>query len=275
MIASCCNGEDWLRAEQWTESFTRWCQRSNIDTFAGACLVHQAEIFAIAGKLADAQDAIQRADPIIRLGAPWALGDAHRLMGDVHLARGELDEAERCYQQAYQHGWEPYPGYAELLHLRGRGEEAIRGLKRAASLTHWMAGERRARHLALAAQIAAMLGQREEARELLQALDNAPHMWVGAIAGQVDRARAELAWAEGQMDEAMRQLRRALQSLHRSGAVMETARIHLRLAELFACRGDPDAVKMELSAAEAMFQSAGAEGYLAQCRALRGTLSSP
>jgi DNA-binding winged helix-turn-helix (wHTH) protein len=276
IISGCCNGEDWQRAGQWTESFTRWCQRSNIDTFAGACLIHQAEIFAMSGKLDDARDAILRADPMVRLGAPWALGDAHRLMGDVHLARGELDEAERCYQQAYQHGWEPYPGYAELLHLRGRGEEAIRGLKRAASLTHWVAGERKARYLALATQIAAMLGQREEARELLQVLDDAPHMWeFGAIAGQVDRARAELAWAEGQMDEAMRQLLRALQSLHHSGAVMETARVHLRLAELFTCRGDPDAVNMELSAAEAMFHSAGAEGYLAQCHALRDTLSAP
>jgi DNA-binding winged helix-turn-helix (wHTH) protein len=276
IISSCCNGEDWQRAGQWTESFTRWCQRSNIDTFAGACLIHQAEIFAMSGKLEDARDAILRADPLLRLGAPWALGDAHRLMGDVHLARGELDEAEHAYQQAYQHGWEPYPGYAELLHLRGRSEEAIRGLKRAASLTHWVAGERKARHLALAAQLAAMSGQQAEARELLQSLDHTPHMWeFGAIAGQVDRAHAELAWAEGQLDEALQHLLRALQAFQHSGAVMETARIHLRLAELYACRNDPDAVRMELSAAEAAFRSAGAAGYLAQCHALRDTLPSP
>ena len=273
MIASCCNGDDWLRAGQWQESFTRWCQRSNIDTFAGACLIHQAEIFAMYGKLEDARDAILRADPLIRLGAPWALGDGHRLMGDVHLARGELDEAEHCYQLAYQHGWEPYPGYAELLHLRGRGDEAIRGLKRAASLTHWVAGERKARYLAHAAQIASMLGQPDEARELLQTLDRERRMWdLGALAGQVDRARAELAWSEGKMDEALRLLHRALDLLQRGGAVMEAARVHLRLAELLALQGDQGGVHLELTAAEAVFQAAGAEGYLVQCRSLRDTL---
>ena len=274
MIASCCNGEDWLRAGQWTESFTRWCQRSNIDTFAGACLIHQAEVFAISGKLADARDAILRADPIIRLGAPWALGDAHRLMGDVHLARGELEEAERSYQQAYQNGWEPYPGYAELLHLRGRGEEAIRGLKRAASLTHWVPGERKTRYLALAAQIAAMLGQPDEARELLKALDAQPRMETGAVAGQVELARAELSRSEGKTDEALHLLHRTLELFQKGGAVMEAARVHLRLAELLSHQGDYGAARMELSAAEGVFEKASAEAYLAQCRALRDSLTT-
>lgn len=275
MIASCCNGEDWLRAGQWQKSFTRWCQRSNIDTFAGPCLIHQAEVFAASARLEQARDALVRADPLILLGAPWALRDAHRLMGDVHLARGELEAAEHCYQQAYQHGWEPYPGYAELLHRSGRGEDAIRGLKRAATLTHWMPSERKARYLALAAQIAAELGQLDEARTLLQTLDGEPRRWeFGALAGHVDRARAELAWSEGKMEEAQHRLHRALGLLQNNGAVLEAARIHLRLAELSALQGYESAVHMELSTAEGVFQTAGAEGYLVQCRALRDTLST-
>lgn len=273
MISSCCNGEDWLRAGQWTESFMRWCQRSNIDTFAGACLIHQAEVFAIAGKLQHAQDAILRADPMLHLGAPWALGDAHRLMGDVHLARGELDEAEHRYHQACQHGWEPYPGYAELLYLRGRGEEAIRGLKRAATLTHWVPGERKARYLALAAQIAAELGQLDEARALLQTLADQPRMWEsGAVAGQVEYARAELAWAEGQSDQGLRLLHRALDLLQQRGAVMEAARTRLRLAERLAHQGDQGTANMELGAAEGVFKTSGAVGYLRQCGKLRDAL---
>lgn len=275
IIASCCNGEDWLRAGQWQKSFMRWCRRSNIDTFTGPCLIHQAEVFAVSAQLEQARDALVRADPLIRLGAPWALRDAHRLMGDVHLARGEWEAAEYCYQQAYQHGWEPYPGYAELLYQRGHGEDAIRGLKRAASLTHWVAGERKARYLALAAQIAAELGQLDEARTLLQTLDGEPRRWeFGALAGHVDRARAELAWSEGKMEEAQHRLHRALGLLQNNGAVLEAARIHLRLAELSALQGYERAVHMELSTAEGVFQTAGAEGYLVQCRALRDTLST-
>jgi pentatricopeptide repeat protein len=275
MISSCCNAGDWNRADQWSDSFARWCERSNIDTFNGACLVHQAEVFAMSGRLEHAHDAIRRADPLIRLGAPWALGEAFRVMGDVHLARGELDEAERSFQNAYQHKCDPYPGYAELLHLRGRGEEAIRGLERTAALTHWAVAERRVRYLAYAAELAAMLGQQEKARALLQSLDAESRLRESEMfAAQIDRARAELALSEGKKDEAQRLLHGALELLQRGGAVMEAARAQLRLAELLALQGDRNAANMELSAAEGVFQTAGAVGYLAQCRALRETLNA-
>jgi DNA-binding winged helix-turn-helix (wHTH) protein len=273
MISSCCNCGDWQRAGQWTDHFVRWCQRSHIDTFSGACLIHQAEIFAMSGRLEHAQDAILRADPLIRLGAPWALGDAYRLMGDVHLARGELDAAEQSFHFAYQHGWDPYPGYAELLYLRGRGEEAVSGLERAASQTNWVAAERRACYLAYAAQFAALSGQQEKARDLLHHLDEEPQRYeFGVVAGQVDCARAELAWSEGNTNEAQRLLHRALDLLQRRGAVMAAARIHLRLAELLALQGDQGGARMELSAAEGVFQAAGAKGYLDRCHVLADTL---
>jgi DNA-binding winged helix-turn-helix (wHTH) protein/ATP/maltotriose-dependent transcriptional regulator MalT len=270
VISSCCNAEDWQRAGQWTESFTRWCERCHIDTFAGACLVHRAEVFAMAGKLDRAREAITRADPLIRAGAPWALGDAYRLMGDVHLARGEEAAAERSYLHAYQHGWDPYPGYALLLHQRGRSDEAVRGLKRAAALSSWVAGERKGRYLAHAAQIASLAGQLEEARAILDTLDHAPEGWdSGAVAGQVERARAELLWAKGERDEALRLFGRALDILRHRHAVMDAALLRLRLAEMLAARGEGAAAAMELGAAEAVFEAAGAGGYLAQCRALR------
>lgn len=273
VISSCCNGEDWQRAEQWTESFTRWCERCHIETFAGACLIHRAEVLAVSGKLALAHDAVTRADPLIRVAAPWALGDGYRLMGDVHLARGEEDAAERCYVHAYQHGWDPYPGYALLLHQRGHSDEALRGLKRAATLTNWMAGERKARYLAHAAQIASLAGQLDEARALLEILDRAPTTWdSGAVAGQVDRARAELLWATGQQEEALPLFARAVDILRHKRAVMDAALLRMRLAEVLAARGEHAAAVMELAAAEAVFEPAGASGYLAQCRALRITV---
>jgi tetratricopeptide (TPR) repeat protein len=273
IISSCCNCGDWQRAGQWTESFTRWCQRSHIDTFTGACLVHRAEIFAMSGRLEHARDAIRRADTFIRVGAPWVLGDAYRLAGDVHLARGEIEEAERCFQHAYQHGGDPYPGYAELLTLRGRGEEALRGLERIALQKHWVAGERRVTYLAHAARIAALLGQQEKARALLLELEKEwPELGSVAAAGQIDVARGELAWSENEMEEAQRLLQRALELFQRIGAVMDAARVRLRLAGMLSQLGDEIGARMELNAAEAVFQAAGAEGYLAECRALRDVL---
>ena len=58
-------------------------------------------------------------------------------------------------------------------------------------MSTWVAGERKARYLAHAAQIAAMLGQREKARALLQDLDTESGVpESGVTAGQVLLARA-------------------------------------------------------------------------------------
>ncbi len=274
VISSCCNAEDWQRAEQWTESFTGWCARARIDTFAGACHIHRAEVFAMGGRLAEAQEAITRADPLIRVGAPWALGDAYRLMGDVHLARGQDDAAEQCFLHAYQHGGDPYPGYALLLHQRGRGDEAVRGLTRAASLTHWVASERRSRYLAHAAQIASLNRDLEQAEALLADLDRNTKAWeAGAVAGQVERARGEWRWARGEADTALAHFIRAADILRQRRAILEAAQGRLRLAEILSLRGDRAAAELELRAAEAAFEAAGAAGYLARCQALR--LGSP
>lgn len=273
IISSCCNCEDWLRAEQWTQSFVGWCERGNIETFSGACLIHRAEALAMTGKLAEARDAIVRADPILRAGAPWALGDASRLMGDLQRAGGEHVAAERSYREAYSQGWDPYPGYAVLLHESGRSDEAIGGLKRAAEATNWQQGERRARYLAHAVEIAALAGRLDEAGALLAKLDAAPASWqAGAVAGHVGRARAELRWAADESDEAVLQLQRAIDVLKRYNAVIDAAVARVRLAEWLFARAERGAAELELGAAEAAFSNAGATGYLERCRTLRGGL---
>jgi len=275
MISSCCNAGDWNRAGQWTESFSRWCERSNIDTFAGACLVHQAEIYAMSGQLDQAQDAIRRADPLVRLGAPWAMGDAYRLLGDVQQARGALDDAEQSYQLCYQHGGDPYPGYAELLHRRGRSEEAIRGLERAAAHAHWVVLERRIHYLAFAAQIAALAGQTGKASALLDALDqNSAKPATTMNAAQLERAQAELALLKGHGDEATRLLHSAIDRLQRGGALMEAARSRLRLAEILVDQGDRSAANLELIAADGVFEAAKASGYLEKSGQIRQLLTA-
>jgi hypothetical protein len=69
-------------------------------------------------------------------------------------------------------------------------------------------------------------------------------------------------------------MHRAREVLQQQGAVIEAARIRLRLAELLARQGDHGAARMELSAAENVFQAAGARGYLDRCLAVRDGLGS-
>lgn len=273
IVSSCCNGGDWRRAEQWSTGFSRWCKQNHVDAFAGACLVHQAEVDVMSGKLNEAMEAMHRADPLIRVGAPWASGELHRLMGDVQLARGEIDAAEQSYLLAYQNGRDPYPGYAQLLHDRGKTGEAINGLKRAATLNNWVSAQRKARFLACAAQIAASAGHLETARELLAKLDQEPLRWnTGAAIGEAECARAEILRAEGQTEDAVAAFRRAADALKQNGAIMDAANVHLRLAELLSANHQSVAANLELHVAENIFQTAGAAGSLERCRKIRATL---
>jgi DNA-binding winged helix-turn-helix (wHTH) protein len=262
LIAGCANCGDWPRAQQWTDSFTRWCERTRLGSFAGVCLLHRAEIFAVRGELERAEREVRDGAEVLRMSAPWAVGDAHRLLGDIHLARGELERAEAEYRSAHEHGWEPYPGYARLLQLRGQSQAALRGLRRALEPTHWVAGERRALLTAQLAIFAARCGETEEARAALARLETMPE---GERAGAQDaalaHARGEIALAQGDAQAAATALRAAVQAWRRVDAPLEVALVQLRLAHALTVCGDREGAELETNTARATFTRFGASGY--------------
>jgi DNA-binding winged helix-turn-helix (wHTH) protein len=274
LLSGCSNAGDLQRAAQWTDTFTRWCERSKMQLFHGSCLLHRAQVFAARGELTRAESEIVNGDELLRATTPWAFGDAQRLLGDVHLARGEFEQAETAYRSAREHGWDPYPGYAMLLHHRGQSSAALRGLRRAAEATHWVAGERRGNYLAHVVTIAALCGDLDCARSTLGELEERPEAWsVGAVYAYVTRARGELALAEGDCSEAARRFRRAVEVLQRLGARVEAAIVRLRLAACLSKIGEGEEAEIELLAARKAFERASARFYLKQCEAALKALS--
>ena len=65
--------------------------------------------------------------------APWALADAHRVLGDIHHAIGDTDAAQAAYEKCYALGWSPEPGQAMLLLEQGDANAAYASLERASS----------------------------------------------------------------------------------------------------------------------------------------------
>ncbi len=273
LLSGCSNAGDLQRAAQWTDTFTRWCERSKMQLFHGSCLLHRAEVFAARGELDRAQREIVDGDELLLVTTPWAYGDAQRMLGDAHLARGDFERAETAYRSAREHGWDPYPGYALLLHYRGQSSAALRGLRRAAEATHWVAGERRGNYLAHVVTIAAQSGELDCARETLAQLDEHPEAWsVGTVNAIVNRARGELALACGACDEAQREFRRAIDALRQTDSHLEAAIARLRLASCLAQVGDHEEAEIELAAARKAFERADARFYLQQCAAVQRAL---
>jgi class 3 adenylate cyclase len=71
-------------------------------------------------------------------------------------------------------------------------------------------------------------------------------------------ARAELALAEGRIDEAVAQLREAAAHWREVGAPWEAARLQTLLAEALGRDGDPSSAQIELEAARSAFERLGA-----------------
>jgi DNA-binding winged helix-turn-helix (wHTH) protein len=268
------NAGDWPRARQWNDSFTRWCESSGQLSYGGSCTLHRAELLATRGELDRAQAELLACSEMLRVSAPWAVGDASRLLGDVHLARGEFEQAETAYREAHEHGWDPYPGYALLQHYRGKPQAALRGLRAATEGGSWEACERRAGCLAHAVMIAAMAGELDEAAATLARLEAEPERWAtGAVHAYVLRARGEVALARAEAQVATRHFRASVRALQDLGARLDAAVVRLRLAAALARSGDSEGAALELGSATRVLEKAGARFYVGQADALRGALA--
>jgi tetratricopeptide (TPR) repeat protein len=123
ILWACRTFGDWARANEWTLGYQSFCSQNHMG-FSGSCQLHRAECLGVQGSLADARAHILDAISRLPTDAPWALGDAYRVLGDIEAAIGNGDAAMAAYEQCYGLGWSPEPGHASLLIERGQVQAA-------------------------------------------------------------------------------------------------------------------------------------------------------
>ncbi|MEJ2604633.1 MAG: hypothetical protein P8172_15350 [Gammaproteobacteria bacterium] len=274
LIWVCCNRGDWQRAAQWSESFAGWCEREGMTRFSGLCQLHRAEILSVSGEANEAERELRIACDQLANLSPFAAGDAYRILGDLHLMRGDLDEAETAFRRSHDLGWEPQPGLAMLQAERGDAETALRGLRRSLDDRNWSMRQRRGLLLAVFVIIAAQQGEEAQARWAMQQLEQHPELWVTEFHnGAVARARAELAVLEGDTGRAIAAMRDAVRCWQAARAGLNLATCRLRLARFLAAEGDAAGATLELDAAESGFREWQAPRRAAECTAFRESLT--
>jgi DNA-binding winged helix-turn-helix (wHTH) protein len=229
VIFGCRHICDWQRARQWTDEFKRWCEHTRVDSFSAHCRLYRAEVLSISGELAEAEREINSACQSLAVAAPWDEGDAYRILGDLQLARGHLEDAATAYQRAQVLGWDPQPGYALLLLTLGKAGQALHSLEQ--SLDASPRANRRQRGLLLTHMViaATAAGQLERAWAAFDELDQQPELWLTpALAAYRAQAWAELGFAEAQIDAAIAALRNALEQWQRLDAPLHVAGTKLR-----------------------------------------------
>jgi tetratricopeptide (TPR) repeat protein len=164
VIYTCMTRADWQRAGQWTQQFTQWCEGKGVAGYPGLCRMHCAEVLAVRGELREAEQEIRATQETLARQAPWVEGDAWRVLGDILLARGALDEARDAYSRATDLGWESQFGLALVRFAEGNATAAAQLLARILADDSWSVRSKRGQALAHYAIIALAAGDRARRR---------------------------------------------------------------------------------------------------------------
>jgi class 3 adenylate cyclase len=264
-ISVCRSLADYGRAAQWTEAAARWCERQSITGFPGVCRVHRAEIMLLRGASLDAEDEARKAlTELTAFGRLPQAGEGSYEIGEVGRRLGDLDEAERAFEQTHQLGGGTQPGLA-LLHLaRGRVEAAKASI--ATALADAMDPLSRARLLPARVEIGLaahdVVDARETADELREIAAAYDSLMLQAAAHQA--LGATLTYEEDPA-AAIVELRTAVRHWTEVDAPFEAAQARRWLALAYRSAGDDASAMMELRTAKAAFDHLGARLEAERC----------
>ncbi|RWA77540.1 MAG: hypothetical protein EOQ28_02065 [Mesorhizobium sp.] len=274
ILWACRNFGDWSRANQWTFGYEDWCRGHGLEDLSGSCRLHRAEVLGVHGTLKEAEALVRAALDQLALDAPWATGDALRVLGDIHLAAGDFAEAETAYRASHAAGWDPQPGLALLQLEQGQAEAAFSALERSLAGNGWPTLQRRGTVLATLAKVAARTDRRERAKEVIVELETQPQRWpMASIRALTAEAKAELLIQEERLTEAARELQAACSRWSEVGSPINVADARLSLAALLIQLGDRTGAELELGTALAAAKKVDSARLMRRCEELEGLLA--
>jgi class 3 adenylate cyclase len=266
-IGACTTLGEWTRAAEWTDAQDRWCKREGIAGYPGMCRLYRSEIKELQGRWLEAEAEAQRASVELAGFIPAAAGMALYRIGQIRLHRGDLAEAEDALVRANALGAHVEPALSLLRLAQGRVQVAADGIREAIERPprtpswHSPPGSALYRMPLLRAQIEIALAAGDEgtAREALEQLESiAERFGSAALTATTTGARGIVELRTGQVVEAARSLRDAVEAWTDLDAPYEAARARLALAEALGAGEQHDRAAMELGAARSAFEQLGA-----------------
>jgi class 3 adenylate cyclase len=275
MIGVCSKLGDYGRAAEWTEATLRWCERQTVPAFPGICRIHKAELMRLHGSLAKAEEEARLAcEELPRFNFYSGLGPANYEIGEVRRRLGDLRGADEAFAQADQYGFSPEPGRSLARLAHGKVDAAAAGIRQALS----EAGDNRCRKVTLLAaqsQIALAALDLETAVSASHELDSSVGRFQAtALRALADRVRGAVRVAQGDLPQALNDLRRALRGWQEVDAPYEVAEVRMLLARAQQGLGDAETAVEEARTAREAFERMGARPAAEAAGALLGELAA-
>jgi tetratricopeptide (TPR) repeat protein len=271
-------------AREWTEAMDRWRVDAAFGALHGRCRVHRAELLRLSGPVDLAEDealaACAELRPWMRREYSWPLVE----LGTIRLRRGDLDGAEKVFQEALAHAWSPQPGLA--LARLARGEVGTAAAMVADAIERPMAipskeqppfGDLRLAPLLHAqAEIAVASNDprvcRSAAERLRAIADQFPSRSLEAMAA-ITEARADL--LAGDERSALSHAQGAVETFADLGDPYAAAAARVVLGAVHQVAGRSEAARGEWQVARESFARFGARGKVVEVDVLLGSAAAP
>jgi len=258
-IAYCCEVADFRRAGDWADAARKWSESHPYQPMIpGDCRVHQAEVLALRGAWAEAEEsARQGAEELRAYNRMIHVGEAQYQVGEIRLRMGDVSSAHDAFRQASEMGRDPQPGMSILAMMEGRTDAAMASIQRALDDTESRLERRR--FLPAFIEIAIKAGKLPDAEAAASELESIAETYnAPAFRAAAQSSRGAVQLAAGDDRAAARSLHQAVASWQEVEAPYDGARARAMLATAVARLGDQDGAAMELGAARAAFERLGA-----------------
>jgi class 3 adenylate cyclase len=259
-IATCCEIADFGRAREWADAAQRWSSTHPQNPLVpGDCRVHQAEVLALRGAWAEAEESARRgAEELRAFNRMYHVGEALYQIGVIRLHTGDLAAAHDLFAQASELGRDPQPGMSMLLLTERKADAAMASIGRALD-EETSSRLSRARLLPAFVEISLANRRLNAAKQAVDELQSIANVYEAPLLHAAsDTAHGALLLAAGDATAAVRTLRRAVNRWQDVDAPFEGARARAVLAEAIGLQGDAEGALLELQSAQATFERLGA-----------------
>jgi class 3 adenylate cyclase len=277
-ISACQELGDLRRAAEWTDVANKFCDRSDLSGFPGACRIHRAQVMRLRGNWTAAEEQAIAACEELHDFNYWVTGNGLYEVAEIRRIRGDFAAALETYRRADELGRDPQPGLALLRLAEGKVETAAAAVRRALEAADGPL--LRLGLLPARVEVTLAAGDLRGAREARDEIEATVTSYkianrvAPAFDATLSMVRGRIAVAERDWAAAERDLRHAREAWLAVGAPYEVAQARLHLGLVYRREGDEDGATTELEAALATFDRLGAALDSERARELLGRLST-